>query len=583
MMKLIIWMLLSYITTSNQQNSSKLHKISTKHEEPAIFERIATMKMVTEYVQIAEFIDLKKYDAAKKSLESSLNDIKILCNHTHAKCSYLQDIIQGKLNKLLSSSELWKFPSQKLPLNNKIEHEAQELNSIIENYNKIIDRLKEEKPIFLNQIQKVNTRFEIASKITKIGLVVMEMLNEIIEEQSQIIETMNSEEFRVRNPFISIEKITRELRYINNDLSSDTVLPFELESVELHDIIGHFLIKKYFSNDRLYYVISIPKVAKHSFELLKITPTPMVSETNLFEVVETPYHFLAIQDDNSVYFTPNSEELKLCKLVNEILLCNARKQYKQMTPDSCVIQMYSFRTTNFCKKAKLDSNQQIWIALHDPQSWFFALRESTEVSIYCANANETFFIPPSVGKLSMEKNCKLITDEIRLLTKTEVKPLGFLNFELINVVQNMTKKFSDSMFSLPGLLILLGILFIGCTLMILSIRGYTKLTKMKRGKELNYYLEIQKREFDHNQPLSLTYDEVIPIYRPPTPHRKSIFYGNGQNPLYDITFETQIESLEEMHYATTPSNRSVTSELYLPMKSFKTPNFKKEQTKTSEI
>lgn len=229
------------------------------------------MKMVTEYVQIADFIDLKKYDAAKKSLESSLNDIKILCNHNHAKCSYLQDIIQSKLNKLLTSSELWKIPSQKLPSNNQIEHEAQEQKSIIGNYKKIIDRLKEEKPIFLNQIQKVNTHFEIASKITKISLVVMEMLNEILVEQSQIIETMNSEEFRVRNPFVSIERITTELRYINNDSSTDTVLPFELESVELHDIIGHFLIKKYFNNDKLYYFISIPKIAKHSFELLKIT------------------------------------------------------------------------------------------------------------------------------------------------------------------------------------------------------------------------------------------------------------------------------------------------------------------------
>jgi len=57
-------------------------------------------------------------------------------------------------------------------------------------------------------------------------------------------------------------------------------------------------------------VLRFPIVAYPVYEIIKITPVPIHNSANVFTLIKTTYHFLAIDKENHHYLLLNERDLK---------------------------------------------------------------------------------------------------------------------------------------------------------------------------------------------------------------------------------------------------------------------------------
>jgi len=77
--------------------------------------------------------------------------------------------------------------------------------------------------------------------------------------------------------------------------------------------------------------------------------------------------------------------------------------------------------TDNCEKRHLQANTTIWIALTEPRSWLYSTVNAQEISINCNNQKENKIVINNIGKITLEPNCKLITPEVTLKTRSQIE------------------------------------------------------------------------------------------------------------------------------------------------------------------
>jgi len=77
--------------------------------------------------------------------------------------------------------------------------------------------------------------------------------------------------------------------------------------------------------------------------------------------------------------------------------------------------------TDNSEKRHLQANTTIWIALTEPRSWLYSTIKAQEISINCNNQKENKMVINNTGKITLEPNCKLLTPDVTLKTRSQIE------------------------------------------------------------------------------------------------------------------------------------------------------------------
>jgi len=115
------------------------------------------------------------------------------------------------------------------------------------------------------------------------------------------------------------------------------------------------------------------------YEIIKIMPIPIHNSKNVFTLIKTTYHLLAIDKKNRHYLLLNEHDLKECtqdsiKYTETGRRITCKKMHRNTM---CEVQIYERHQIKNCEKLHIITNTTFWITLSKQQFWLYSISGET--------------------------------------------------------------------------------------------------------------------------------------------------------------------------------------------------------------
>lgn len=389
-------------------HDSLSHLISRRNKRSAWFSGIGNV--FKQVIGTLNEDDALKYDSA---IESVQNDEKKLAQLV-------------KENILVTTSTL---NSYKQTIN-KLKVNEDSLNIAL---NKLI--------ISSNNITKISNNLIIE---TKVHSILMNLESSILTLSFQLEDLINAIVLSSQNilhpRILTPAQLYHELVDNDRHLSRDTRIPLSLSLDNIHYILSISDVSCYYFRNKLVFVLQIPLVTIHEFNLYHNLALPIphdVGKPNVFSLILPSSSYIAISNDKVSFC--NLDSLSKCKTINsEFFLCEVSVVLLTIGNPTCESDLLTKTISAIptqCVTKTILGELDIWKPLRNNR-WIFVQSRPNKISIDCDNAELREVIVFGTGILHTPKQCMVYTKNVRLISSNSVVnisiPVPSLDFSIIN-------------------------------------------------------------------------------------------------------------------------------------------------------
>jgi len=447
--------------------------ITAFHDEPGIyFENTGQLQQVEATWKLVIEIDVLAIDARYLQLEDYRKQTQKLCEKIHENiqptCQNVMQVIEKDIAKLktlierlntlyqtpklkrglinvigsisktlfgtmdaedetLINEQLRLLQNKQLTLQHVTQNQIKILNATIGHIEDLEKTLIYNENLLLNatnrlqwQLTKTIRREEIDEHLLILNAITTDLTNDV----NDIIDFMTyTKSGAILTHLLPIETIIAELREATTLLTNGLSFPFRIQTANWRIIQKYIVMSAHYNKPSIYIILRFPIVAYPVYEIIKITPVPIHDSANIFTLIKTTYHFLAIDKENRRYLLLNEHDLRECTQDSIRYTCDHNWPTYHVQEDApCEIQIYaktSSQTQN-CEKRHIITNTTFWITLSEQQSWLYSTPKEQEITINCKNRKEKKIIIKNTGKITLGQNCKLTTPEVTLKTTSQL-------------------------------------------------------------------------------------------------------------------------------------------------------------------
>lgn len=312
----------------------------------------------------------------------------------------------------------------------KVQDQFVELNKAIENlkknhlipiYGKVVDS---EAKIML---------FEIYNTI-------LSLMHEHQRLSHQILKTLEHAFSGRINQLISIQTLVQDLFSIHRTLPHSQMLPIDFFSENPLRIFTYSKIDATLFGKRLLLRITLPILEREQFSVYEFIPIPTFIDNKTI-IINPSNRYMLISD--SEYIPISKEELDQSKYTI--------KQEKIITPkENSYLDIYQNCELNIFRApkektiiercdVKLIPTMNYFVSINHNDLFYVAIKDPITITEYCEGKSMRTYQLNKSGKLTLEKGCKVTTEEISIRPRIDYKLHSDEHIILSNYSQTITK------------------------------------------------------------------------------------------------------------------------------------------------
>jgi hypothetical protein len=257
-------------------------------------------------------------------------------------------------------------------------------------------------------------KLEVMSAINEIGSKFLVVSDDLQTRQKHILNILIRPETVSAMELLSPKIFLNEIQNIQKELGHEKILPFypTEENLLAFYRISEVTVAK--MDKHLIIQVSIPLVLTKTYEAFKVTPIPIHSNNNLYQIIDTDINFLAKNENN--YFEITQSDLEKCLTNSDTTICQQTKPLQKFENDkSCVTSFFKLQNINKgikCETKIIEIDSQLWIQLVKENTYIFAVNEPTTIQIICNGQENEIFQIKNIGKISFQAHCRLESNKV---------------------------------------------------------------------------------------------------------------------------------------------------------------------------
>lgn len=305
-------------------------------------------------------------------------------------------------------------------LNHVMQNQIKIINATIGHIDKVETIIERNRKLLEKRVSEYINREEIRELFTINNAVIAEL----IRDAGNIIEYLTYVRQGTMHPkLMPVDDIMEHLKDATQQLPQGSYFPFRVNKEEWLTIEELATIRAYYFKEQIYTILYIPLIAPPIYDVINVMELPVLTADNVFTSTRVEHKIIAVDKEKSSYILTTEKDLQQCIWVNLQYICKHNVPIYRMEPNApCEVQMYvqQHQYHHDCKLRHTAITHTKWIALQQPYAWLYATAGEQPVNIQCGERFEDRITIQNTGKITLGKNCKLITADTTIQTRETI-------------------------------------------------------------------------------------------------------------------------------------------------------------------
>jgi len=299
-------------------------------------------------------------------------------------------------------------------INSTIAHVDNVEKTIEQNENTLLEIIKQVQ----NSLVIHNRRNDIEEHFTMLDAII----NDVTRDATETLEYLMYIKQGLLHPKLTpIEKIIDNLKEAVAGLPKGLYFPFTCLKQDWLNIEKVTAITAYCDQKNIYTILRFPLATLPIYEIIHAIPLPVHDHDDVFTEIEVKNHWIAVDSDRHTYIALTDEDFPKCIKLHTEYLCEQNFVTNRVSKNTiCEIQMYIHSENNNtqCNNRYTSATGVIWIKTRN--SWLYSAPAEENLIIQCKDYPEVRKTIKHTGKIILEENCKIITDNAVINSETDL-------------------------------------------------------------------------------------------------------------------------------------------------------------------
>ncbi|PNF34241.1 hypothetical protein B7P43_G17488 [Cryptotermes secundus] len=249
-------------------------------------------------------------------------------------------------------------------------------------------------------------------------------LEEVKNEYDVILQScLNARSGIIQPQVLSPGYLIQILKSSRDSFPRDLQVPVQLSEAYTYLLINVITIETYVVRGKLVYVVRVPLVTHHVYDIYKVIPFPIkVNETrNKYTFIQPDKEYMLIDSTRQYYVKLRQENLNTCKKMSEEqLVC--KQDFPLLishSSDDCEVSMLQpiRLVPRTCTQRVIELKETLWIPLKR-NSWIYIAPVPSQMTILCPAQQPTELEIKNSGILSFLLDCTGYSNKVMIRSIT---------------------------------------------------------------------------------------------------------------------------------------------------------------------
>jgi hypothetical protein len=334
-----------------------------------------------------------------------------------------------------------------------IKNQIKIINATIAHIDDTEKTIQNNEYILANATKKLRTQLldnERRTSIDEHFIVINAILADLNRDAEDVLEYLVSIEKGILHPRLTpVDQIIEYLKDAISQLPEGLYFPFRVKYEEWSTIKKSATISAYSDNVNIYTILIFPLISLPKYEILNVIPIPIPNHDNIFTSIKVNNPLIAVDTERHTYIVPTLTDIQQCIKINTEYLCMRNyPTYRINTNSICEIELYLENKQSYknCNIQYIASNNTIWIALNNPNTWIYSAPNKLTATIDCKDHGIIKRKIENTGKIILKNNCKIIAENTILKSQKmshEAKIDSYLPQYNISLLSNKINSEND--------------------------------------------------------------------------------------------------------------------------------------------
>lgn len=318
----------------------------------------------------------------------------------------------------LINEQLHLLENNQQTIRHTVKNQIQILNSTITHLDNLENILDYNGKLLNRQVSEYKTREDINEHFT----IIIAVIIDLIQNAKDVIEYLTYVSKGEVHPILTpINDIITQLQKATSQ-TQELYFPFEIEKRNWLKIEKYVKVSAYRDNLNIYTILYFPLISHPAYSVIKVFPLPIHDHEDIFTLAEIHNNLIILNKEGRTFLPIGESEIKECIKIEQNYICDKTYPIHKMNSLSetpCEIQMYlqQQRDRDNCNTKHIIISNTIWIPLHNPHEWLYSTTNETKIAISCENHSEERISIKNTGKITLQDNCKITTQDVTIENK----------------------------------------------------------------------------------------------------------------------------------------------------------------------
>lgn len=289
--------------------------------------------------------------------------------------------------------------------------------------------------VLSNNFNKIENDFSKITNYTNLNnfeLKIFEELQEFViaiilesrllqEEQTRLLDILlYSSQGKLHPYLIGPNQLDSLLKEIEIKLPHHLSIPTNNGIIDKHTIYEISTFDAIILGNNIIFKINLPLTLAHKYKITHLISLPVRVESKNIHV-ELQHEYIAISDNFITYALLKKEDIDKCYMTSNLYYCKLNKMlFNIHVHETCELTVKTKNKLDLCKSTEINPIDEIYIRLHQQNSYLYSLNNDVAVYVKCAQ-NSYNFIINHIGKISLSQGCIMQTPSLIMYGQTEIQ------------------------------------------------------------------------------------------------------------------------------------------------------------------
>jgi len=304
-----------------------------------------------------------------------------------------------------------------------LKNQIKVINSTIAHVGNLEDTIEQNEKTLMELIKQIQSTIVIHNRRNDLDehfTIIDAMISDLTRDAAETLEyLMYIKQGSLHPKLTPIENIISNLKEAAAGLPEGLYFPFTCQKQEWLSIEKVTTITAYCDKENIYSILKFPLATLPTYEILHAIPLPVYDHEDVFTAIEIRNHWIAVDSDRHTYITLSDEDFQNCIKIHSEYLCAQNFITHRINNNAiCELKMYLHSENHpQCNSIHTTATGVIWVKAKN--SWLYSAPTEESIIIQCKNYPEEKRVIKHTGKITLEGDCKIITNNAIIKSATD--------------------------------------------------------------------------------------------------------------------------------------------------------------------